>query len=526
MKIVVVDGNPADREAAVGVISSLNETGRCICEVAGTAADGKAGYRLISETRPDLILMDMQLTRMKGLSMLKRVREDQIASRVIVLTEDRDFKAAQQAISLGVDDYLLKPVRKARLEKAVLTIAEKLEKEQARERALSAESIFMGCLNGQIHPDRAIHEMTKERYGFTLEEPGAVFLVWLGSGYTEQREKVRGLLERMDLGNEYLVCILPADMWHALVVAVCLTGEQEGAEEKGTDNAGLEDASVSLRDRTVPALSQAVQGELVCMWGQAEQMMDFPELLRTLRRLCEWNLVFDRGRLIREQDVQDLTIFPLKYPADLEAQARQAVLAENREDIRKCYYRLYDLFWEQPHSPQEMKECLIRFNMAVLAAYKTRNEVQSELRVQDSMSGIREAMSWNQIREAMDLFFQALEPEPADGPENEALSSMIRKALQLVQKYYDQGITLEEIAGQIFVSEEYLSSQFKKETGLGFKETVTQLRMERIKSLLVNTGLKLNQIAELTGYTDPKYMSRVFKEETGMLPNEFRKAAR
>ena len=47
--------------------------------------------------------------------------------------------------------------------------------------------------------------------------------------------------------------------------------------------------------------------------------------------------------------------------------------------------------------------------------------------------------------------------------------------------------------------------------------------IERIKSLLAGTRLKLNQIAELTGYTDPKYMSRVFKEEVGMLPTEFRK---
>ena len=83
---------------------------------------------------------------------------------------------------------------------------------------------------------------------------------------------------------------------------------------------------------------------------------------------------------------------------------------------------------------------------------------------------------------------------------------------------------LEEIAAQLYVSEEYLSAQFKKETGMGFAETVRTLRIERIKGLLAGTRLKLNQIAELTGYTDPKYMSRVFKEEVGMLPTEFRKA--
>ena len=56
-----------------------------------------------------------------------------------------------------------------------------------------------------------------------------------------------------------------------------------------------------------------------------------------------------------------------------------------------------------------------------------------------------------------------------------------------------------------------MSSQFKKEIGVGFKEMVRTLQIERIKELLTNTKLKLNQIAELAGYSDAKYMSRVFK---------------
>ena len=83
----------------------------------------------------------------------------------------------------------------------------------------------------------------------------------------------------------------------------------------------------------------------------------------------------------------------------------------------------------------------------------------------------------------------------------------------MVKKEYDQGITLEEMADKLFVSEEYLSSQFKKEIGVGFKEMVRTLQIERIKELLTNTKLKLNQIAELAGYSDAKYMSRVFKDE-------------
>ena len=126
---------------------------------------------------------------------------------------------------------------------------------------------------------------------------------------------------------------------------------------------------------------------------------------------------------------------------------------------------------------------------------------------------------------AIERFMQALSFNASEEDIDRSLSPLVCKAVQLVRKYYDQGITLEEIAGHLFVSEEYLSTQFKKETGSGFAETVRRYRIDRIKGLLLGTKLKLNQIAELTGYADSKYMSRVFKEETGMLPTEFRKSA-
>ena len=171
-----------------------------------------------------------------------------------------------------------------------------------------------------------------------------------------------------------------------------------------------------------------------------------------------------------------------------------------------------------------MKECLIRFNLAVVNAYKTQHEIESELRIQSCMQSITVAMSWGQIRSTMEEFLNVINFNAFSEEGDTRYSPLVQKAVELVRKYYDQGLTLEEIAGRLFVSEEYLSSQFKKETGTGFTETVRHYRIERIKGLLLNTRLKLNQIAELTGYADPKYMSRVFKEEVGVLPTEYRKS--
>ena len=105
----------------------------------------------------------------------------------------------------------------------------------------------------------------------------------------------------------------------------------------------------------------------------------------------------------------------------------------------------------------------------------------------------------------------------------EHVSLLVKKAPSLIDTYYSQGITLEELAERLGVTDEYLSTLIKKETEMSFTETLRKVRIERMKELLLHSGLKLNQIAEMVGYSDPKYMSKVFKEEVGMLPAQFRK---
>ena len=280
-----------------------------------------------------------------------------------------------------------------------------------------------------------------------------------------------------------------------------------------------------FRKEVVPRLCAGLEGVAVCLWAEMKHLLELLDVLRKMREMRDWNLLFDRGDLICQEEIQCMETMPLKYPAELEGQVRRAVTAKRGEEIKKCYYRLYDLLRRKPYRPADMKECLIRFDMAVLNTFKMQREIESEVDVQRCMQEIASAMSWMEIRNATDRFFQVLNFDAFEEKSDEGLSPLVRKAVQLVRKYYDQGITLDEIAERLFVSEEYLSTQFKKETGAGFKETVRKYRMDRIKGLLIGTRLKLNQIAELTGYADAKYMSRVFKEETGMLPTEYRKSA-
>ena len=137
------------------------------------------------------------------------------------------------------------------------------------------------------------------------------------------------------------------------------------------------------------------------------------------------------------------------------------------------------------------------------------------------MEEILEAVTWEQIREIFSRLTGSLEQEGASGADEESL--LVRKARKMILEYYSQGITLEEIASRLGVSDEYLSTRLKKETGSTFTEIMRTVRMDKIKELLVSTNMKLSQIADAAGYSDPKYMSRIFREEVGMLPLEYRK---
>ena len=181
----------------------------------------------------------------------------------------------------------------------------------------------------------------------------------------------------------------------------------------------------------------------------------------------QWGLLFDEKTLICREEIDKLARIPLKYPLGMEDDATIAVRCGNTQKIVRCYEQLYDYCMQAPREPSELKKCLIRFNWALVQASGSRNrEMLPEF--QHILQGISSAVTWAEIEENMHAFYSNMNMEVSNDS--------------------------------------------------------TQYRVAKVRRLLLETHLKLNQIAELAGYSDPKYMSKVFKEEMGMLPSEYRKS--
>ena len=88
---------------------------------------------------------------------------------------------------------------------------------------------------------------------------------------------------------------------------------------------------------------------------------------------------------------------------------------------------------------------------------------------------------------------------------------------------FDKHLTLDSVASHVYVSPSYLSTLFKKETGVNFSEYVTNVRMENAKRLLDDAKYTIAQISEMVGYKDVKHFSSVFQKYYQVSPAQYRK---
>ncbi len=128
MRIVVVEDEPRTRAGIVQLIKKINDN----YEVVGEAENGARGFELIEQTKPELVIMDIQMPSMTGIEMLEKLKARGIIQKTVILTGYSDFEYAKKALQLGVCEYLEKPITAKDL-KATL---EKVEKELVYQRLI------------------------------------------------------------------------------------------------------------------------------------------------------------------------------------------------------------------------------------------------------------------------------------------------------------------------------------------------------------------------------------------------------
>ncbi|MGG3453086.1 response regulator transcription factor [Paenibacillus rhizolycopersici] len=147
-------------------------------------------------------------------------------------------------------------------------------------------------------------------------------------------------------------------------------------------------------------------------------------------------------------------------------------------------------------------------------------------RTEEQFLQMMQALGAQDGRESKDARDRLAEPEPSDPSDLRNMpgsSRLIKGIVATMQARLHENLTLKQIAQQFAFSPNYLGHLFKEETGQGFSEMLTELRMKRARELLRDPKVKIYEVAGQVGYRYMPYFSRQFKETFGMTPMEFRK---
>ena len=207
-KVAIVDDEPVIVRGLTKMIpwESYN------CRVVGTAGDGQEGMKLIREQKPDILISDICMPGIDGLTMIAGMKSEFGHMQITILTGFRDFDYAQQAIRLGVTRFLLKPSKMDELEEAVRVMIENLEKQGITGKADGTDEGVgentpkaEGNREGEEGKEKA--EPSEGKEGEEPDSPASCFIVKNALAYIE--ENYREKLKLSDVADQIYV-----SQWH------------------------------------------------------------------------------------------------------------------------------------------------------------------------------------------------------------------------------------------------------------------------------------------------------------------------
>lgn len=127
MRILIVEDEPFERRALKVIIEEEFADKKMVISEAST---GLEAVKSAIENEPDVVLLDIEMPELNGLECLSSLRNAGIVAPVLVLTAYSEFEYAQQALKLGVKDYLLKPISRRKLIAALSAVVPKRSRNQ------------------------------------------------------------------------------------------------------------------------------------------------------------------------------------------------------------------------------------------------------------------------------------------------------------------------------------------------------------------------------------------------------------
>jgi len=507
------------------------------------AANGREALRLAETVRPDLILFDIQMPYMNGLEFAKHARRMLPDCIMIVFTGYEQFDYAQEAIRLGVKEYLLKPVSPRELTEALEAAAREITERKEKETFIanlhqqveaSVPLIREKAIRDYVHRSISVRELRSQEAFLQLSWPSDKFfsVVVRLNGYLKGADQVRDvqltLFAVKNIMEELIedfgcgVCYIEND---SLIEAmICLNPEAAVRLQEP-----LNEQARHLSERIGDKLEEYLKIGVAAAAGKV--YLGLEQLPFSYREALSGAMRPHSDRLNAESEVwlggEDAGEGDWEYPPDKEQALLQALQSGD-----SAVYRLADSLMaavgERPPEAQRQAARQLAERIYETATHLLdRLGIEGDLPVSPACSPIPEEMPESDWLAALTKEVQRFIGQCADlavksqGP---TYRHEIEKVKSVIDRRYHEPLKLKDLAESVYMNPNYLCTVFRSEVGESIHQYVTRIRMERAKLLLSVSTLKIFEVAEQTGYSSTQYFSHAFKKYAGMSPVEYRES--
>ncbi|MCX4297576.1 MAG: response regulator [Lachnospiraceae bacterium] len=505
----------------------------------GEASDGEMALPMIRKIRPDVLITDIKMPFMDGLALSQIVTQEIPEIKIVIISGYDEFEYAQQAIRVGVEQYLLKPITKGTLRKVLLEIREKIESEQEQKNYLETfqnemkeyenyarrsflEKVFSGVFSvQQIYEEAAKISLNLDGPCYNLillnlqvKRQNPEYIMQEPEGMSEVREALFRFFLRFP---QYLIF-----QWNVSLYGVLIKGETEQME--------------ALKEQCIHNIEKICsQQEISLEWCVAvgnpvERLSLLPECYAKVNHILAHRFFNSQRHILTEKDVEellpgkDLKSFASVDSAKVNPDIIQGFLREGKQAEIKDFVDGYLAGVKEALESRLFRDyLLLNIRFTTINYMQIFGVCQQDFLPEDDDRKVHDASAsgGNIDVYMLELLERALTLRDRES-ENQGKRALKKGLKYIEENFSDESLSLNSVAGAIGVSGNYFSSIFSQEMQMTFIEFVTKKRMEKAKKLLIQTQLHSNEIAGKVGYKDPHYFSFVFKKTVGCTPREYR----
>ena len=516
-------------------------------ELVGEAADGEMALPLLIRQQPDLLITDIKMPFMDGLTLARLAKKEIPGLKVVILSGYDDFNYAKQAIGIGVEDYLLKPITKNALierlseirsryehEKTQKEYYEKFQREMQAYEKNSSRDFFEALVGGSMDMMEVYKRAEKLGLDIVAEAYNVlIFTMNCDEDFSGQRDEYSSWeAESLELLENFFAGHSSAMLFRSNIFSygVLLKGQRETIEEN--TRACVDEIRKILSRQDGRREWFLAVGQSVERLSQIQKSYHTASKAFSQRYLYDENILYydemetmehPGGQAETEDNayLQKVDVNALN-PAILQKFLSNG-LQEETENFVKDYF--YAIGQEPMESLVFRNYVILNVRFSVISFIKGLGCDTNEMESADTEEVLAESGKnmESAIAYAKKMISQAIEiRDQNSGNKNR---SILKTAVDFIDSHYmDEEISLNTVANVANVSSNHFSALFSQNMGQTFIEYLTSLRMNKAKELLRCTGMRSSEIAGEIGYKDAHYFSYLFKKTQGMTPSDYRKA--